>query len=68
MFSQNTIRKEVLAVVNSKIDAAEKEYNQTMSELDAKLQKEIDHLQRQNFQEKSDAKDRIVNSILNKII
>lgn len=68
MFSQNTIRKEVLAVINSKIDAAEKEYSETISELDSKLQNEIEHLQRVNFQEKADAKDRIVNSILSKII
>lgn len=68
MFQKNTIRREVLAAINSKIDEAEKEYSETISALDTKLQNEIEHLHRVNFKEKADAKDRIVNSILNKII
>ena len=68
MFNNNTIRKKVLAIVEAKIAVAQKSYNDTCISLTSKHKKDIIDLNKKLQDNKEASANRLVESILGKIL
>lgn len=64
----DVIRKRVLEHINAKIDEAQAECDVRHARLDEEHREQIDALHRKHFQDKSDVTDKLVESIIGKIM
>lgn len=68
LFKNNTIRKRVIAVIEDKINSAQKECDEEFRKIDENVVEKMKEITEKAISEREEVQERLINNILGKII